>query len=256
MKKTISFYKLLFILFIFKTSSAQVQAYYDENLIKIDSLQYANKCYYQINTCYKFVNSDTIVNVIYHKYNFGKLSKEQLIKVKKELKTTIRTNLIIVYKDTIQVRQSIDPYKKYLFQNKKYLSKPMSKARFKRWNKKSSKSYKKCIKKLKDKEYVDNIRFFYNINKRETILKWEKDPNRILKKIFFSKNKNYRFVVIHANGEFFQVNRGLENKKMEKILKAKDWTKFKMELEKAKKNVIINRTNFFKKNWKNKEICF
>jgi len=224
-------------------SYSQEKVFLDENINKIDSLTYKNRCKNILLKCLEYKIKDLSINKILFKYQFGKLKSDEYLQIKNSLQ--IDSNkfikddqyIIIKYYDSLfnyktannrhlsrvnKAKQNNSAYSKnfyHEFNNKIFLKER------KDWIKKN----RKCIKRYNSK-FNSEVFYIYkaeqNVIDKYENFNWIKDRG-LFKNKFFKIIGNFRFVIIKPDGEYFLGGGHLEDNRFEKLLKSKDWSNFK-----------------------------
>jgi hypothetical protein len=237
--------KILLFIFYFNLSFlfAQEISYVDSNMQELDSTTYKTKCKNEMMKCYQISRKDTIINILYNRFKFGKLSDYSYTRIKKEIYRgkVFEGMMLIHYSAYVRNNKEIKDYRikkmkkfdslKYSY--KKYetdLDKIISQG------KKKSKKVNKCINKYESKFNIDVLHYYLEGNPEYTAkIDWKKDKNKIIKNYFFKYFSNYQFVLIKPDGEYLLIGSVLSPKKLKKLLKHSDWSKYIEDLKKSEK---------------------
>ncbi len=252
---------LFFLLLMSNYTFSQRVVFVDKDLKNVDSLTYKRTCKNSMLKCYSITKNDTIFNVVYNKYKFGKLSHYEYKRIHDEIyrNSNFKGTIIIHYGynnrslDEIQ-KQRIDNYYnkklpnstipdsiKYSQKNIKALNKVFSgysiiKKLIIKEGEQKSKRINKCIKKLKHKHDVDVLHYYFEGNPEYTHeLDWIKDSNHLIRNYFFKFFANYHYVILKEDGQFFQIGGLITPKNIKKLLKTDDWSKYIQDLDKSYK---------------------
>jgi hypothetical protein len=243
-----------FIFLISFNSIAQTEFYLDENMEKIDSLTFKKKCKVNVLKCLVYKTDSLILNKILYKYQFGKLTKNELEQVKKIVSSTSKfntsNNFMINFRDTLynyEVTKTRYDLHVKKHQNVKHI--PYSLEKYNKQRVQWVKQKKKCTKKINSKYNTNTFytyKFDFGVNNEYSGIHWIKDTG-ILKKIFFNIQYNYRYVVVKPSGDYFACGSYLSNKKLKQLLKNNSWKKYILDLEKSYNTESKNGIGFFKK---------
>lgn len=279
-------YAFLLLVFLFGfVLYGQPKIFLDENMTKIDSLKYSRKCSLSAFKCYEFKTDSLIINKVLNKFYFGKIKSSAFNQIRKTLeldtKSTINDNttLFIKFIDTLVEKETTFKrcFSKFKFQDtiKNKITTINSNGYFYRisrdndkFNRKSFTNYlkdiekntKKCIKKI---ERINNVKvqFIYNYKQDKANIpqnfSWVKDRG-IFKNKFFKILGNYRILILKPNGEYFLKGWTLNDKTFFTLLKAKDWSKYKLELKKLESSTSFTNSIFFEEQYPflNNPRCF
>lgn len=238
--------KKLIFLFIFLQPiliSGQDNIFLDENLKKITSEIYLNKCKSFIYNC-KSVRKDSIIlNTIIQSFKFGKLSQKENNQFRKLLISRTKNKKILHKTIIINHTKTLIGYTEY----KNQLVAKDFKSIFttKRYNKKLRNidiAQKKCIKKSNKKDittiysYTENKNYNYNSKNYN----WVKIP--IISNLFL--NNESGIIILNADGSYFINKSYIDNNYAFEI--NENWLKNKNDFDNAKITFSRNRYGFFK----------
>jgi len=237
--------RVLFLIFAFNTFFlfSQNHFYFDDELMDIDSVTYNKRCKNLMRKCYNVNKNDTLISVSYNRFNFGKLSPYSNKRIRKEIFRNNDFNgyIIIHYATHLKNYEEIKNIRKQ--RKKRYdsinyprkLDIELDYNKIMIEGKKNAKRINKCIKKLENK-FDLRIFHYYSEGKPEytSDLNWIYDKNKIIKNYFFNFYSNYHYVIIKPDGEYIQIGSLITPNKIKRLLKKKDWHKFKKDLKESK----------------------
>ena len=260
---------------------SQEKVYLDENMNHIDKKAYKKKCKLNIYKCKRHKTDTTVINKIYDKYEFGKVSSEDLQILKtffsnnSEIEFNPTTNTLVKYNDSIFGYKTTEErrkrhYDKYveLFNNSASAISRKGKVSefvpltFKTYTKNHIefiRKQKKCIEKA-NKMFNSKVFHVYQFDLGHNImwsdLNWIHDKISVFKQYFF-KMPNYNgMMILKPDGTFF-VSNVILKEKMLLILLNGDWSTLKHDWMKTKQDYIKKGFGFFKteNNFK-RQTCF
>ncbi len=233
----------------------QKSTFLNKDLKKIDSIQYMKKCGTFNRKCYaiKMDDYDTLVNVTYQRYHFGKLNNLQLQRIIKELDAKDVTKTYIVHyidalldyngyvnrqkkcyqkriNDSINFKNENPDYPKYFYcksvlpKSQKDILKEDIKLR--QILKKYQKKYRKYNTEIVHYYYSGNTGLFPSIN-------WIKDNNKVFKNLLFKYYNQYSYAIIKPDGEYFLFESSINPKQLNKLIKNQNWKKYKDDLKRS-----------------------
>lgn len=253
----------LFLIFLSITFS-QEKIYLDENIVKIDSSTYNNKCKNILLKCLEYKSDSLIMNKVLYKFQFGKLKPDEynqiknILSINSDKKIKKDDFIIIKYYDSllnfkrvnerhiIHLKKAEEQQTELNVRNKyhEFNDKIFIKNRIS-WIKKTNKCIKRYEKKFQSKAF-----YIYkdeqNVVDKYENFNWIKDRG-VFKHTFFKIMFNYRFVIIKPDGEYFLSGGHLSDKRFEELLKNKDWSKFKQDWNDSYKINILTGKGIFKK---------
>lgn len=230
--------KLLIFLFFFNNQLVgQIDTVYvnEHNKIITKSLFY-KKVESDIFNGLQFKTDSVLLKKIRFNYFFGSLEKSTKTQIFKFLnkKHQIDTSktMIIHYRDTLK---SIGEFPKVSHHNYRPFSSVISCSPY--FDETKSRSHKdfiishqKCIKThQKIDDNISVLHFYYHNNGHRNKFKnltWYHDSNQLIKNIFTDEYKNYEWIIIHPDGEFYMKS-GDDNISYEKIVRKQNWYKLK-----------------------------
>ena len=241
MKRKIIGILTLFI-FSFMISNAQNKVYLDENIVKIDSLEFIKKCKIHVLKCLTYSTDSIEVNKVLYNFQFGKLSAIEYDQIKKTLeqkslkKIDDDAILLVNYRDSLfdfESRNKQYETHKRIHQDvrhSEFNSKIFDKNR-KNW----ISQQQKCSAKL-NKRFNTSVFYVYKFDygsiKNYPDLGWIKDRG-IFKNTFFQIQGNYHYLVIKPDGEYFLCGSHFSDLNLKYLLKNKDWSKIKSDFNKS-----------------------
>ncbi len=262
-------------------SFGQTEVFLDENMNQIDKKTYNKKCKINIYYCKKDKTDTTIVNKLYYKYQFGKVSNEdfQILKTfffkSTGIKFSPTSNIIIKYNDSLFGYKSTEEkrkiqYNKHLNRYNNSISNIRKKGKFPEFVPHTLKAYtkshisfinrqKKCIE-LVNKNYNSNAIFLYQFDLDHNImwpdLNWIQDKYGLFKQLFFKIPNFDGMLILKPDGNFF-VSNTILSEKVFSILLNGDWSNIKQDWIKTKQKYIKKGFGLFKleSNFKRKN-CF
>lgn len=221
-------------------SIAQQKIYIDENMNRIDSIQYINKCKIYILKCLKYKTDSLDINKVLYNFSFGRITPTEYKQVKKLLvqnaDTLINSNTVILinYRDSLyNFEANKKNYDIHVLNHDSIRHKKLTPKNFETNRKNWIKKQNKCIKKLA-KNY--NTKTFYvykydfGTHKDDEALSWIKDRG-IFKNLFFKIQYNYNYLIIKPDGEYFLSGNHLSDLNLKSLLKNSDWSKVKLDFQ-------------------------
>lgn len=263
MIQTKNFYLTLLFLLFFSLSYSQEKIYLDENIVRIDSSTYDNKCKNISLKCLEYKSDNLLMNKVFYKFKFGKLTPKEYTQIKSIL--SIDSNKKIENKDFIIIKyyDSLLNFKrvneKHIVHSKKVKEQQTGQIVRHKYHNFNEKHFKKnrniwikknnkCIKRYENK-FQSKAFYIYkdeqNVVDKYENFNWIKDRG-VFKHTFFKIMFNYRFVIIKPDGEYFLSGGHLSDKRFEELLKNKDWSKFKQDLNESYKKNILTGKGIFK----------
>lgn len=258
---------LLFTLLLFYFSSfgqnpiPKQIIYVDENNKQVDEITYYEKCGSFLYLCNKRENDSLIINSIFEKYRFGKLSQTETKQVQQILSKNTNNQelkdktIIISYREIIYGHEEQKALKKaHTLDKHNFHSQSESKYLLRR--KKFDKNQNKCFKKYKSKNIFPL--YLYNTSKgysyTSKYVKWYK-IYPVIDKLFF----NYKYpmmLIIKPDGSYFRYL-SITESKFNDLLK-NDWTPYVKDYQIAKTNLSKRKIGFFTKidSFKSKRLRF
>jgi hypothetical protein len=251
---------VLFIIFLFffSQSFSQQKIYVDENMKTIDSLTFHKKCNAYIFKCLNYKTYSLIVNKVYYKFSFGKISRIEsnqlrLLLVEKS-KKNIDSNSIIV----IKYIDTLFGYKKYKLRNEKrnklqtsnnktHKHKILKEKAYKKNHYRYIKKERKCVKSSNSKYGTKVFYLFnydYNHNKEFPQLNWMKID--AFKKLFFNNVYESKTLILKPDGNYFLNGSILSDKRIISLL-TKDWKSFIRDWKNSASTNHIDGIGFFRK---------
>tara|TARA_B100000678_G_scaffold195795_1_gene164207 strand:- start:47128 stop:47979 length:852 start_codon:yes stop_codon:yes gene_type:complete len=232
-------------------SKAQENLYFDETSTQINKAEFTKKCNSSyIYKCISYPTDTLVINKVFFKYKFGKISPEKFQQIRKLLikdgKYKIEKNQIIIikkfdslynyereieyhkiheknYKKYKAINDSLGYEKYHIHQhdfNKKIFQKSLNS-----WIREKQKCIAKFEKKFHTKViylHEDDIEQEENYNN----FSWVKDRG-IIKRIFFSDNNVHDLLILKPNGEYLLSGGHFIDRYLKKILQNQDWSQFK-----------------------------
>lgn len=240
-----------FLLFVILQIHAQKIIFLGENLTNIDSISYHKKCTRTIVDCVKYkYNKDTIVYAIRKKYVFNKfLNKkikliehvlndgkklERRILVKSHDSIALITDLL--YRANYKVVSDIKDEKNNItleIKKKRYTKESFTITNnFLKKHQLFLDKKKRCLKKLHKKE-IDVIyrtdKGFIKLYPKVKIYDYKHDSLQV----FDFMDPIRGSIIVRPNSQYFKFRRGITKNKLNKILKAKKWNKYKVSLDES-----------------------
>jgi hypothetical protein len=253
----------------------------DEDMNYIQKKTYKKKCKLNIYVCKRHKTDTIIINKVYDKYKFGRVSNDHLQEIKiflfenTETKVNSMKNIIVKYNDSLFGFREIEEkrkkhYDKVSEKYKNSLTNSKKKFKIAKYVPLTFKSYtknhidfiktqQKCIKKVNE---VFNSEAFYvyhfdqGHNTLWSDLNWIQDKTGVFKKYFFKIPDYDGMLILRPDGEFFVTNTHLSEKTLTKLLNG-DWSTLKKDWLKTKKEFIKKGYGFFEaeNNFK-RQTCF
>ncbi|WP_156772367.1 hypothetical protein [Urechidicola croceus] len=240
--------------------------YYDENKIEISKDKFIDKCNAAVFYCKQFDIDNYIVYKVYHRMYFGKLTPQEYNQIRmylnqQSIKNTPKNHSILIhyeenlagFKESNEYCNLINSYsleENYNYFNlnaKKNNEEPIKSIKaFKQiveWHRKEfhnlkkfnkdvanyAKQQNKCIRKVELRFKTPVYYAIYNNNNyplKNDYFTWL-EVNSIIKTTFTKNHPDIDLIILKPNGEYFIKNDFLPNSVLFKLLKEKDWTKFK-----------------------------
>lgn len=240
-----------FLLFIILQFQAQKNIFLEENLTNIDSISYHKKCTRTIVNCVKYnYNKDTTVYAIQKKYAFNKFSNKKIKLIERVLNDgrKLEKRILVKSHDSIALITDLLYRANYkvvseLKDEKNNITLEIKKERYAKKTFTITNNFlkkyqlllgkkKRCLKKF----YKKNIDIVYKTDKgfiklypKVKIYDYEHDSLQICDfRDPFRDN-----IFIRPNGQYFKFMRGVTKNKLNKILKAKKWNKYKVSLDES-----------------------
>jgi len=219
--------------------------YIDESFKLIDSISFVNKCKNHMRKCTEIANKDTLILAVQKRFQFGKLSKYANKRIHNEIYRNKKFNGTIIIHYSHKLKSLDDVYmqtvnnrkvKELIYRKKFKKNKTISirKEDIVKKGRKIEKRVNKCINKYKKKFNVDVLHYYYEGTTDYTPeINWVKDKNLIIKNYFFKYIKQFYYVIIKPDGEYLLIGGLITPKKIKKILKNDDWSKYKEDLKKS-----------------------
>ncbi len=259
---------LIFSIIIFKKGSSQEVIYLDENMKKIDSVNFSKKCKARVLGCLEYKRKQIIVYSVYKHHDFGRLSQNELEKVKLLLNQNSNDDLKKNQSYVVRFRDSLYGYFEKTFKRlqktKKIIFNDLSiqaqnefvyevnstvKRRVSTHFEHIKSSNKKCIRLLKKVNTKDYYVFNEDVGYIEKYGEnkyWIKNDS-ILNRLFFKQRPNVSYVIIKPNGNYFASNRAISRVNFFRLIKEDDWTKFEQDLIQSINKNSISGIRFFQK---------
>ncbi len=250
----------LLFLFLYITSFSQKNIFINKSLKYIDSTTYQLKCSKFNSKCFSISSkkTDTIINVVYNKYKFGKLDtvNNQIVRNDIYKEGDKGFFIIIHYADTLNtygyyMKNRASIIKKIrkklnysdMITDKIIIKKHHLSNSFNEHSNKIQKNNKKCIKKLRKKN-IDLLHYYNRGNTNLTKIQWIKDEKKILKNYFFKFYPEYYFLFLKPSGEYFLAGGLITPSQIKKLVKHNNWNNFKKDLiESIQKNKPVGFFN-------------
>lgn len=261
---------LLLFIFYYSINFSQEKIYLDENMTVIDSVLLKKKCAISVFKCLSFNTDSVKVNKVLKKYEFGKITNTQYHQLRKlfiqSQKRPIDSSstLIINYRDSLYDNKVRKDAKQRTFDHQviQYDSthhNVFNTKIFNSYRENWIKRQKKCVKKMKRKYNAETFYIFKSGNidsiKKYPDLNWIKDRG-LFKNVFFKIMYKSHFLILKPNGDYFLSGGVLEDKKLKKLIKSKDWTDYKKDLKASVNAHSKNGIGFFEKSIYRKTNCF
>ena len=257
---------LALILFSSNTIYAQDRFYLDENIIEIDSIEFQKKCKIYILKCLTYKTDSVEVNKVLYNFKFGKLSPIEYQQIKKALIQKSKKHidddavLLVNYRDSLfdfEIRKK--KYNIHIQEHKGINHQKFTLETFDKSRKKWISKQQKCSSKI-DKKFNTATFYVYNFDygsiEPYPNLGWIKDRG-FFKNIFFQIYRNYRYLVLKPDGEYFLCGSHFSDSNLKYLLKNKDWTKIKSDFKKSYVSESPFGIGRFKKKYYNQlEHCF
>lgn len=274
-KKSLHIFFITAFLFFSVYSSAQSYVYLDENNQEISLKEFKKKCgSSHLYDCLTYTKDNVVLSQVLYAYQFGKISSqeyEQLRKlINKDAGINIQPNQMIVVKkyDSIfsyerevelhkkhikhyqAVKVEVDSVNKIYPKKRKLLLKPHD------WNKEIfdnivtnwTNNVNSCIKKYEDKFNL-KIVFFHmdkkSLEKEYKDFNWLKDRG-IINDIFFKYAKLHHTLILKPDGEYFLSGGHFKTHYYKRLLRNKDWSRYKRDYEKSLNGDYPNGKGMFR----------
>jgi hypothetical protein len=261
MKRIILLLALLFNCFYIFSQSP---IYIDENMKTIDSEIYKIKCHSFVLKCLSIKTDSLNINKVVYKFKFGKTDSLGYSQIRKLLlennsqKIDANAYLMISYNDTIfDFKASKKSFERHVNQHKTATHDKFNKESYrsntKYWIKKQTKCRKKFKKLGGETFYVFNYDYGYRKENPENNL--IKD-SRLFKNAFFKSINSTNFLLIKPDGEYFISGGHLSDSLLKKLLKNKDWTRFKFDWLDSYSSFSYSGKGIFKKDIYHTKHCF
>lgn len=260
---------LLLILFPFLNFS-QSEVYLDENMKEVGKSTFKSKCESQIFKCLNYTTDSLIIHKILYKYSFGKIKPKEYNQLRNLLiidsKREIDSNatIILKFRDSLQNLQVLkNRYDKHIIvceaKNLKMEHESKNLKSFAKDRNTWIKSKEKCTKKFTKKNNVSvNYLYKYENNAVDSYsnFNWVKDRG-IFKNLFFKIMYQSNLLIIKANGDYFLSGSHISDKSITKLIKKKDWTKYREDWQSSLTTHKKNGKGFFNKDTGfHKKHCF
>jgi hypothetical protein len=240
---------------------------------EIDSVNFYKKCDARVFGCLEYKTDSLIVNKIYNRFKFGKISKEEYNQVRllliKKGDTEISPDQILVIEHTDTIGGSYASYLKNMNKlgNKEQYRKTSTvkvngkpiKTKITKPKVKSEKAYNKsylalmkrpakCAKKF-EKKFDARVFMTYNYGEDKKHLfkgiNWVEYPGIIIPKFLNQIHKGH-YLILKPDGEYFVASTLIRDVNLEELFKNSDWTKHKNDLIKSKTQDLMHGYGIFR----------
>ena len=243
---------------------SQSPIYIDENMKTIDSVVYNIKCHSFVLKCLSIKTDSLNINKVVYKFKFGKTDSIGYSQIRKFLigktsqKNDINASLMVNYSDTIfDFKASKNNFDRHVNKHKTAKHSKFNKEYYRLNTKNIIKKQTKCAQKFKklggETFYVFNYDYGYKKENPESYL--IKD-SRLFKNAFFKSINSTSFLLIKPDGEYFISGGHLSDSLLKKLLKNKDWSRFKLDWLNSYSSFSNSGKGVFKKEFHHKKHCF
>jgi len=246
-------YLLFFLLsyLCYSQSKSPLIVYLDETKKEITKPYYDLKCKTYVLKCQKYQTKDVTIYKVNNRYKFGRIKPLEYNQIRTLIATDSKTKIendkviIIKYSDTlINYERALKNRKKHYktYHNQVINQESYSKKRFNKRRQHYVKNKFKCVEDY-EKKYSTKIIHVYKHgdDAKESYgqLNMLKDRG-IIKRLFFNNIRENHIVILKPNGDYLLVGGHLSDKDLGKLVKDKDWSDYKSQL-----NLSINTKKAF-----------
>jgi len=278
-------------LFISAYATSQTYVYLDENSKEISLKEFKKKCASnQLYDCLTYTKDNVVLSQVLYTYQFGKISPQEYDQLRKLLIKDAGINIqpdqmIVIkkYDSLLSYEREVELHKKHVRDykaikaetdsvNKIYPYKRKLLIKQHDWNKEIfdeivsqwTKDVNSCIEKYEEKyEEKFNLKmlFFHmdkpSLEKEYKDFKWLKDRG-VLSEIFFKYGKLHHTLILKPDGEYFLAGGHFKTYYYKRLLRNKDWSKYKRDYQKSLSGDYPNGKGMFRFDYSNhpNQYCF